>query len=176
MQHNSSAWEACSEFSSVAQSCLTLCNPMDYSTPGLPVHHQLPELAQTHVHQVGDAIQPFHPLSSLSPPAMRRISMRYILDGNYHEHSHWEWPYYQCTSFTILFLSHEPTCLFLSGNISKTILNFLMRKAVSWLFLAPVSSSVYTSKVFLKWLYGGWYSQPQALNYHTILPLIDSYH
>ena len=55
--------------SSVAQSCPTLCNPMDCSTPGLPVHHQLPEFTQTHVHQVGDAIQPSHPLSSPSPPA-----------------------------------------------------------------------------------------------------------
>ena len=57
------------QFSSVAQSCLTLCNPMNCSTPGLPVHHQLPEFTQTHVHQVGDAIQPSHPLSSPSPPA-----------------------------------------------------------------------------------------------------------
>ena len=56
------------QFSSVTQSCLTLCNPMDCSMPGLPVHHQLPELTQTHVHQVGDAIQPPHPLSSPSPP------------------------------------------------------------------------------------------------------------
>ena len=55
------------QFSSVAQSCLTLCDPMDCSTPGLPVHHQHPELAQTHVHQVSDAIQPSHPLSSPSP-------------------------------------------------------------------------------------------------------------
>ena len=52
---------------SVTQSCPTLCDPMDCSTPGLPVHHQLPELAQTHVHRVGDAIQPSHPLSSPSP-------------------------------------------------------------------------------------------------------------
>ena len=57
------------QFSSVAQSCLTLCNPMNCSTPGLPVHHQLPEFTQTHVHRVGDAIQPSHPLSSPSPPA-----------------------------------------------------------------------------------------------------------
>ena len=56
-------------FSSVAQSCPTLCNPMDYSTPGLPVHHQLLELTQTHVHQVSDTIQPSHPLSSPSSPA-----------------------------------------------------------------------------------------------------------
>ena len=59
----------CYQFSSVAQSCLTLCNTMDCSMPGLPAHYQLLELAQTHVHQVGDAIQPSHPLSSPSPPA-----------------------------------------------------------------------------------------------------------
>jgi len=57
------------QFSSAAQSCLTLCDPMNRSTPGLPVHHQLPEFTQTHIHQVGDAIQPSHPLSSPSPPA-----------------------------------------------------------------------------------------------------------
>ena len=57
------------QFSSVAQLFLTLCDPMDCSTPGFPVYHQLPELAQTHVHCVGDAIQPFHPLSAPSPPA-----------------------------------------------------------------------------------------------------------
>ena len=56
------------QFSSVTQLCLTLCDPMDCSTPGFPVHHQLLELAQTHVHWVGDAIQPSHPLSSPSPP------------------------------------------------------------------------------------------------------------
>ena len=59
----------CIHFSSVAQSCPTLCDLMDCSTPGLPVHHQLPELAQSYVHRVGDAIQPSHPLSSPSPPA-----------------------------------------------------------------------------------------------------------
>ena len=57
--------EATVQFSSVAQLCLTLCDPMDCSTPGLPVHHQLPEFTQTHVHWVSDAIQPSHPLSSL---------------------------------------------------------------------------------------------------------------
>ena len=57
---------------SVAQSCPTLCDPMNHSTPGLPVHHQLPEFTQTHVHQVGYAIQPSHPLSSPSPPAPNR--------------------------------------------------------------------------------------------------------
>ena len=58
-------WITCS----VAQSCVTLCDPMDWSKPGFPVHHQLPKLAQTHVHWVSDAIQPSRPLSSTSPPA-----------------------------------------------------------------------------------------------------------
>ena len=56
------------QFSSVAQSCPTFCNPMDCSMPGLPVHDQLPELTQIHIHWVGDAIQPSHPLSSPFPP------------------------------------------------------------------------------------------------------------
>ena len=59
--------------SSVAQSCRTLCNPMNCSTPGLPVHHQLPEFTQTHVHRVSDAIQPSHLLSSPSPPAPQSL-------------------------------------------------------------------------------------------------------
>ena len=58
------------QFSSVAQSCLTLCDPMNRSMPGLPVHHQLPEFTQTHVHQVGDAVQLSYPLLSPSPPAI----------------------------------------------------------------------------------------------------------
>jgi len=57
------------QFSSVAQSCPTLCNHMNHSTPGLPVHDQLPEFTQTHIHRVSDAIQPSHPLLSPSPPA-----------------------------------------------------------------------------------------------------------
>ena len=68
------------QFSSVAQSCLTLCNPMNRSTPGLPVYHQLPEFTQTHAHRVSDAIQPSHPLSSLLllppiPPSIRVFPM-----------------------------------------------------------------------------------------------------
>ena len=61
--------DLCHSLSSVAQSCPTLCDPMNCSTPGLPVHHQLPEFTQTHVHRVSDAIQASHPLSSPSPPA-----------------------------------------------------------------------------------------------------------
>ena len=62
------AWPSV-QFSSVAQLCPTLCDPMNRSTPGLPVHHQLPEFTQTHVHQVHDAIQLSHPRSAPSPPA-----------------------------------------------------------------------------------------------------------
>ena len=62
-------------FSSVNQLCTTVCDPMNHSRPGLPVHHQLPEFTQTHVHQVGEAIQPSHPLSSPSHPALIPISI-----------------------------------------------------------------------------------------------------
>ena len=69
------------QFSSVAQSCPTLCDPMNRSTPGLPVHHQLPEFTQTHVHRVGDAIQPSHPLSSPSPPAPNPSQHQSLFQG-----------------------------------------------------------------------------------------------
>ena len=74
--HEGGVWQGKAEaqasvqFSSVAQSCPTLCNIMNRSTPGLPVHHQLPEFSQTHVHWVGDAIHPSHPLLSPSPSAL----------------------------------------------------------------------------------------------------------
>ena len=64
-----SGWSELNQFSSVVPSCPTLCDPMNRSTLGLPVHHQLPEFTQIHVHRVSDAIQPSHPLSSPSPPA-----------------------------------------------------------------------------------------------------------
>ena len=87
------------QFSSVAQLCSTLCNPMYYSTPGLPVHHQLPELTQTHVHSVSDAIQPSHPLLSFSPPAFNLSQNQGLFK--------WEvllrirWPKYWSFSFSI---------------------------------------------------------------------------
>ena len=86
------------QVSSVAQSCPTLCDPMNRSTPGLPVHHQLPELTQTHVHRVSDAIQPSHPLSSLLllppiPPSIRVFSNESTLLMR--------WPKYWSFSFSI---------------------------------------------------------------------------
>ena len=69
------------QFISVAQSCPTLCNPMNRSMPGLPVHHQFPEFTQTHVHRASDAIQPSHPLSSPSPPAPNPSQHQSLFQG-----------------------------------------------------------------------------------------------
>ena len=75
------AFKASVQFNSVAQSCPTLFDPMNRSTPGLPVHHQLPEFTQTHIHGVGDAIQPSHPLSSPSPPAPNPSQHQSLFQG-----------------------------------------------------------------------------------------------
>ena len=87
-----------SQFSSVAQSCPTLCDPMNHSTPGLPVHHQLPEFTQIHVHRVGDAIQPSHPLSSPSPPAPKPSQHQGLFQWVNSSH---EWPKYWSFSLMI---------------------------------------------------------------------------
>ena len=69
------------QFSSVAPSCLTLCDPVDHSMPDLPVHHQLPEFTETHIHRVSDAIPPSHPLSSPSPPALNPSQHQSLFQG-----------------------------------------------------------------------------------------------
>ena len=79
------------QFSSVTQSCPTLCNPMNHSMPGLPVHHQILEFTQSHVHRVGDAIQPSHPLLSLSLPALNFTSIRVFSNQS---DLHIRWPKY----------------------------------------------------------------------------------
>ena len=93
------------QFSSVAQSCPTLCNPMNRSTPGLPVHHQLPESTQTHVHWVHDAIQPFHPHPHPSPPALNLSQHQ----GFSNESAlRIRWPKYWSFSFNISPSSEHP--------------------------------------------------------------------
>ena len=84
---------------SVAQSCPTICSPMDCSTPGLPVHHHLPEFAHTHVHRVSDAIQPSHPLSSPSPPAFYLSQDQRVFSNE--SALHIRWPKYWRSSFGI---------------------------------------------------------------------------
>ena len=86
-------------FSSVAKSCLTLCDSVDCSTPGLPVYHQLLELAQTHFHRVGDAIQPSHCLSSPSPPAFSLSQHQGFFSSESVLHS--RWPKYWSFSISI---------------------------------------------------------------------------
>ena len=86
------------QFSSVAKLCPTLCDPMNHSTPGLPVHHHLPEFIQMHVHRVGDAIQPSHPLSSPSHPGSTFPSIRVFSNESA---LHVRWPKYGSFSFTI---------------------------------------------------------------------------
>ena len=90
---------------SVAQSCPTLCNPMNRSTPGLPVHHQLPEFTQTHVHRVSDAIQPSHPLSSPSPPAPNPSQHQSLLNEST---LRIRWPKYWSFSFSIILSKETP--------------------------------------------------------------------
>ena len=86
------------QFSSVAQLCPTLCDPMNRSTPGLPVRHQLPEFTQTHVCRVGDTIQPSHPLSSPSPPALNPSQHRGLSNESA---LRIRWPKYWSFSFNI---------------------------------------------------------------------------
>ena len=96
------------QFSSVAQSCPTLCDPMNCSTSGLPVHHQLPEFTQIHVHRVGDAIQPSHPLSCPSvPPSISVFSNESTL--------HMRWPKYWSFSFNISPSNEHPGLIFRMG-------------------------------------------------------------
>ena len=94
-----------SQFSSVAQSCPILCDPMNCSKPGLPVHHQLLELNQTHVHRVGDAIQPSHPLLSPSPPAPNPSQHQGLFQWST---LRMRWPKYWSFSFSVTPSNEHP--------------------------------------------------------------------
>ena len=119
---------------SVTQLCPTLCDPMNRSTPGLPVHHQLPEFIQTHAHQVSDAIQPSHPLSSPSPPAFNLFQYQGLFK--------WviRWPKYWNLSFSIS-----------SSNEYSGLISFRM----DWLDLLAVQGTLksllqhHNSKAFI---------------------------
>ena len=98
-----------SQFSSVAQSCATLCDPMNCSTPGLPVHHQLQAFTQTHVHRVSDASQPSHPQSSPSPPAPNPSQHQSLFSEST---LHMRWPKYWIFSFSIIPSKEHPGLIF----------------------------------------------------------------
>ena len=98
---------------SVTQSCPTLCNPMNCSTPGLAVHHQLPEFTQTLVHQVGDTIQPSHPLSSHSPPAPKSSQHQSLSNEST---LRMRWPKYWSFRFSISPSKEHPGLIFRMAN------------------------------------------------------------
>ena len=126
--------------SSVAQLCLTLCDPMNHSTPGLSVYHQLPEFTQTHVHRVGDAIQPSHPLSSPSPPAPNPSRIRVFSNEST---LHMKWPKYW--SFSINPSNEHP------GLISFRMdwLNLLVVQGTLKSFPTPQFKSINSSVLSL---------------------------
>ena len=97
------------QFSPVIQSCLTLCDPMNRCTPGLPVYHQLPEFTQTHIHRVSDAIQPSHPRSSPSPPPPNPPSIRVFSNEST---LCMRWPNYWSFSFSIIPSKEHPGLIF----------------------------------------------------------------
>ena len=126
------------QFSSVAQSCLTLCDPMDYSTPGLPVHHQLLELTQTHVHWVGDAIQPSNSLLSPSPPAFNLSQHQ----GLFQSALCIRWPKYCSFSFSISLSNEHPglisfrmdwlTLLAVQGTLGSLLQHHSSKASILW--------------------------------------------
>ena len=131
------------QFSSVVQLCLTLCHPMDCSMPGFPVHHHLLELIQTHVHQVDDAIQPSHPLSSPSPPpsvfaSIRVFSSESVLPIR--------WPKYWSFSLSISPSNEYPRLI--SFRTDRFDLLAVQGKAIFWYFIYPM---------MLKWTFINYY-------------------
>ena len=128
-----------SQFSSVTQSCPTLCDPRNHSTPGLLVYHQLPEFTQTHVHRVSDAIQPSHPLSSLLllppiPPGIRVFSNESTL--------RMRWPKYWSFSFSISPSNEHPglisfrmdwlDLLVVQGTLKSLIQHHSSKASILW--------------------------------------------
>ena len=139
------------QFSSVAQSCPTLCDPMNRRTPGLPVHHQLPEFTQTHVHRVSDAIQLSHPLLSPSPPAPIPPSIRVFSNES---SLRMRWPKYWSFSLSIIPSNEHPglisfrmdwlDLLAVQGTL-KSLLQHHSSKASIFLALSFLHSPILTS-------------------------------
>ena len=126
------------QFSSVAQSYLTLCNPMNHSTPGLPVNYQLPEFTQTHVHWVGDAIQPFHPVVPFSS------CLQFLPASAFFPTLHMRWPNYWSFSFSISPFNKHPGLIFgmesldllaVQGTLKSLLQHHSSKESILWLSL-----------------------------------------
>ena len=115
------------QFSSLTQSCLTLCNPMDCSTPGLPAHHQLPVFTQIHAHRVGDAIQPSCPLSSPSPPAFNLSQHQGLIQ--------WVSSMHQVAKVLEFQLQHQSWWDVSKHNANRGLLSFMHWDASPWTLL-----------------------------------------
>ena len=139
------------QINSVAQSCPTLCDPMDCSTPGFSVHHQLLELAQIHVHRVGDAIRPSHPLSSPSPPAFNLSQLQglfqWLTTVSQDFKVQIEWQLLRCHSFRPLQSNTTASCSSYLGSVSHALLIFLLPLLIhsSLLFAGSFKSSLWAS-------------------------------
>ena len=127
-----------SSVSSVAQLCPSLCNPMNCSTPGLPVHQQLPEFTQTHVHRVDEAIQPLYPLSSPSSPAPISPSIRVFSNESI---LHMRWPKYWSFSFSIIPSKEIPGLIFrmdwldllaVQGTLKSLLQHHSSKASIRW--------------------------------------------
>ena len=134
------------QFSSVTQSCTTLCDPMDFSKPGFSVHHQLPELAQTHVHQVDDAIQPSHPLSSPSPPAFNLCQYQSLFFKKKLIYFNWRLITLQCCGgFLPYFDMNQPQVYLCSPSLWVV--------PVHWLWVPCFMHQTWTGDLFHIWQY-----------------------
>ena len=150
------------QFSSVAQSCPTLCDTMNHSMPGLPVHHQLPEFTQTHIHRVSDAIQPSHPLSSPSTPALNPTQHQVFSNEST---LHMRWPKYWSFSFSISPSKEHPGLISfrmdwldlhaVHGTLKSLLQHHSSKASMSLLFNMP-SRLVISSRslCFLPWRRG----------------------
>ena len=139
-------------FSSVTKLCPTLCDPMNHSTPGLPVHHQLPEFTLTHVHRVSDAIQPSHPLSSPSHSAPNPSQHQ----GFSNESTlHMRWPKYWSFSFSIIASKEHPgpisfrmdwlDLLAVQGTLKSLLQHHSSKASILWCsaFFSPTLTSIH---------------------------------
>ena len=127
-----------SQFSSVAQSCPTVCDPMNHSMPGLPIHYQLPEFTQTHVHWVSDAIQPSHPLSSPSPPPIPPSIRVFSNESTLRR----RWPKYWSFSFSIITSNEHPglisfrmdrmDLLAVQGTLKSLLQHHISKASILW--------------------------------------------